>query len=308
MDKLHFLGGLPRMDGVGDPASATGANRELAATVADFWSGPPAPPIRTLPAVLPADALPPPEGDLRVALGLDEAQLQPVWHSFADLPHLTVLGDSESGKTNLLRHLARAITMRFSPAEARIMLVDFRRELFDSVPEPYRLGYAVSADSTKETVADAVAGLRPRLPGPDVTAERLRRHDWWTGPRLFVLIDDYDLVAGLDNPLLPLVPFLPQGSDIGFHLVLSRGAANVLRMAMDPLIRRLQETNSPDVALSCPPGEGPLLGGAKPRHLPPGRALLCTRRGSRLIQTAWVEPPRTGEPVTANAGGAADRG
>jgi DNA segregation ATPase FtsK/SpoIIIE, S-DNA-T family len=308
MDKLHFLGGLPRMDGVGDPASATGASRDLAATAADFWGGPPAPPIRTLPAVLPADALPPPEGDLRVALGLDEAHLQPVWHSFADLPHLTVLGDSESGKTTLLRHLVRAITMRFSPAEARIMVVDVRRELFDSVPAPYRLGYSVSADSIKETVADAVAGLRPRLPGPDVTAERLRRRDWWTGPRLFVLIDDYDLVAGLDNPLLPLIPFLPQGSDIGFHLVLTRGAANVLRMAMDPLIRRLQETNSPDVALSCPPGEGPLLGGVKARHLPPGRALLCTRRGSRLIQTAWVEPPRTADPVSANAGGAADRG
>ena len=61
------------------------------------------------------------------------------------------------------------------------------------------------------------------------------------------------------------------------------------------LIRRLQETNSPDIAMSCPPTEGPLLGGVKPRHLPPGRALLCTRRGSRLIQTAWSEP--TAVPV-----------
>jgi S-DNA-T family DNA segregation ATPase FtsK/SpoIIIE len=192
------------------------------------------------------------------------------------------------------------------------MIVDFRRELFDAVPEPYRLGYSVSADSTKETVADAVAGLRPRMPGPEISPEQLRRRDWWTGPRLFVLVDDYDLLAGMDNPLLGLVPFLPHGSDIGFHLVLARGAAGVMRMAMDPLIRRLQETNSPDVALSCPPGEGPLLGGAKPRHLPPGRALLCTRRGSRLIQTAWAEPPRTTDltasPVSARTSGGVGRG
>ncbi|PYC64869.1 secretion protein EccC [Micromonospora arborensis] len=289
-DKLHFLAALPRIDGVADPDSLTDGVRALAAMVGDFWTGPAAPPVRTLPALLPAESLPEPHGDVRIALGLDEAGMQPVWHDFADLPHLTVLGDSESGKTNLLRHLAQSVTSRYTPEEARILIVDYRRQLFDSVPEAYRLGYSVSVDSTKQTIADAVAGLGPRMPGSDVTPEQLRRRDWWTGPRLFILIDDYDLLAGHDNPLLPLVPYLSQGADIGFHLVLTRGAANVMRMSMDPLIRRLQETNSPDVALSCPPSEGPLLGNTKARHLPPGRALLCTRRGARLIQTAWREP------------------
>ncbi|MFD0786224.1 FtsK/SpoIIIE domain-containing protein, partial [Micromonospora azadirachtae] len=205
--------------------------------------------------------------------------MQPVWHDFGDVPHLTVLGDTESGKTNMLRHLARAVMARYTPAEARIMIVDYRRQLFDSVAQEYRLGYSVSTDSTRETVADAVAGLGPRMPGADVTPEQLRRRDWWTGPQLFVLVDDYDLLAGHDSPLMPLLPYLAQGADIGFHLVLTRGAANVMRMSMDPLLRRMQETNSPDVALSCPPTEGPLLGNTKPRHLPAGRALLCTRRG-----------------------------
>jgi S-DNA-T family DNA segregation ATPase FtsK/SpoIIIE len=67
-----------------------------------------------------------------------------------------------------------------------------------------------------------------------------------------------------------------------------------MRMASDPLIRRLQETNSPEVALSCPPSEGNLLGGVRARNLPPGRALLCTRRGAKLIQTAYSDPD---EPV-----------
>ena len=169
------------------------------------------------------------------------------------------------------------------------MLVDYRRQLFDMVPDEYRLGYSVSADSTKVTVADAVAGLRPRMPGADVTPEQLRRRDWWSGPQLFVLVDDYDLLSGMDSPLQPLMPFLAQGADIGFHLVVTRGAANVMRMSMDPVIRRMQETNTPDLALSCPPNEGPLLGNVKPRHLPPGRALLCSRRGGRLIQTAFRE-------------------
>jgi S-DNA-T family DNA segregation ATPase FtsK/SpoIIIE len=152
----------------------------------------------------------------------------------------------------------------------------------------------VSVDSTRDAITDAVNGLRPRVPGANVTPEQLRRRDWWTGPPLFVLVDDYDLLAGAENPLLPLLPYLPHGADIGFHLVLTRGAANVMRMSMDPLIRRLQETNSPDVALSCPPTEGPLLGNTKPRHLPAGRALLCTRRGARLLQTPWSPPGTPG--------------
>ncbi|TCB95425.1 type VII secretion protein EccCa [Micromonospora zingiberis] len=286
-EKLHFLAALPRIDGSADLDSLAAGVRALTTLVDEFWTGEPAPPVRTLPTVLPAHSLPEPRGDLQVTLGLDEAGMQPIWHDFAELPHLTALGDSQSGKTNLLRHLAHSVMARYTPTEARIMIVDYRRQLFDAVAEPYRLGYSVSTDSTKATVADAVLGLAPRVPGSDITPEQLRRRDWWQGPRLFVLVDDYDLLAGHESPLLPLLPYLSQGADIGFHLVLTRGAANVLRMSMDPLIRRLQETNSPDLALSCPPNEGPLLGNTKPRNLPPGRALLCTRRGARLIQTPW---------------------
>ena len=80
------------------------------------------------------------------------------------------------------------------------------------------------------------------------------------------------------------------------YLVVTRAAANMSRMSMDPLIRRMQETNTPDLALSCPPTELPLLNGARPRQLPPGRALLVNRRGGVLLQTAMVP---VNEPVAA---------
>ncbi|WP_432838018.1 type VII secretion protein EccCa [Dactylosporangium sp. CA-092794] len=288
--KLHFLAGMPRLGRYGDGPDLAEAGRQLAGLVARFWPGAPAPAVRTLPATVEAAELPEPEGDLRIALGLSEHGLAPAWHDFAETPHLSVLGDSQSGKTSLLRHIARSLTARFTPTEVRIMIVDYRRELFDAVPAEYRLGYSVSLTSTKDTVADAVAGLTPRLPGSDVSPEQLRRRDWWSGPRLYVLVDDYELLSGMDSPLSPLVPLLAQGTDIGFHLVVARSAANVIRSAMDPVIRRVSETNSPEFALSCAPQEGPLLGGAKPRILPPGRALVCTRRGSHLVQLAWSAP------------------
>ena len=68
------------------------------------------------------------------------------------------------------------------------------------------------------------------------------------------------------------------------------------RLSIDPVVRRLQEANTPDLALSCPPTELPLLNGARPRQLPPGRALLVNRRGGVLLQTAMVP---VNEPVAA---------
>lgn len=301
--KTHFLAGLPRIDGGADSATAADGSRDLAAMVKEFWDGPPAPRVRTLPAILPAADLPPPSGDLRLAIGIDEERMQPVWHDFEETPHLTIMGDSRGGKTNLLRYVARTVAGRFTPQEARIMVVDFRRAIFDSVPDDYLMGYSVSAESTTETVASALEVLSSRMPGKDVTPEQLRRRDWWSGPRLYMLVDDFDMLNGHDSPLLPLVPYLAQGRDIGFHVVLARGAAGAMRMSMDPFLRRVQETNSPDVVLSCPPSEGPLLGNVKPRNLPAGRALLCTRRGGRLIQTPWAEPLPAEEVFPLTSGG-----
>jgi S-DNA-T family DNA segregation ATPase FtsK/SpoIIIE len=217
-------------------------------------------------------------------------RIEPLWHDFGEVSHLTIVGDAQSGKSNFLRYLARSLVSRFTPEQVRILLVDYSRHLFEEVPPEYRLGYSVSVESTKDSIADVVRGLTGRLPGPQITPEQLRRRDWWSGPQLFVLVDDFELLVGPDNPLLPLGPFLSHGADIGLHVVLARGAANGMRMSVDPVLRRIQDSNNPEIALSYPPHEGPLLGGTRGRVLPPGRALLCTRRSSQLIQTPWSEP------------------
>ncbi len=215
-----------------------------------------------------------------------------MWHDFGATAHLTILGDTESGKTNLLRLFAKAVTRCYTPDEARIFLVDLRRELYDAVPAEFRLGYAVSAAVASQVVTDIAAQLRDRVPGPEITPEQLRRRDWWSGPELFLLIDDYDLVASSANsPFQPLIDFLPQAGDIGLHVVIARGAAGSMRTSMDPVLRRLQESNTPDIALSCPPSEGALLGNVRPRQFPPGRAMLLTRRGFQILQTAFVGDP-----------------
>jgi S-DNA-T family DNA segregation ATPase FtsK/SpoIIIE len=297
-DKMHFLAAIPRIDGRSRTEDLATATRELADTVADSWDGPSAPPVRMLPAVLPADRLPAPEGRMRVALGWGETDLAPVWHDFDTQPHLTVLGDTGSGKTGVLRLIADAIPRTYGPDEAGVLLIDSRRALLDALPEEYRLGFAFSSSAAAELVETLATRLRARMPGADVTPAQLARRDWWEGPEVFVLVDDYDLLTGpMGGPLNPLIDLLPQAGDIGLHVVLARSAAGSSRLSMEAVVRRLQETNTPDLALSCPPNEMPLLNGMRPRQFPPGRGLVVTRRSATQLQVGWLPPAGSEDPA-----------
>ncbi|MEU1040541.1 type VII secretion protein EccCa [Streptomyces sp. NPDC005907] len=295
--KMHFLAGLPRLDGSGSLEDLGDGVAHLVSEVARHWPGAPAPQVRMLPHRLPAGELPAPEstegGGMRLALGIDQDALEPVWHDFSRTPHLIVVGDTESGKTNLLRHVTAGITARYSPAEAKIIVVDYRRTLVDTVPEEYRIGHVISLDNLKETIEGAARAMKTRVPGADIAPSRMRKCDWWTGPRLFILIDDYDMVSGssFQSPMEPLFEYLTLGFEMGLHLVVARSAMGAGRGLSDGLIRRLDEANNPAVLLSCPPTEGRLFGNAKPRNLPPGRALHIARRRAKLMQTALVADP-----------------
>lgn len=291
--KLHFLSALPRGDGSSDPETLSEGVGDLVERIAAAWHGPRAPQVRMLPHRLPASELPEPElgqgQSLRLPLGQDEETLDTVWHDFSRTPHLVAVGDTESGKTNLLRVVADAIVARYSPTEARILVVDYRRDLVEAVPEEYRLGHAVSVDALKQLVGGSAKALRTRLPGQEITPARMRSADWWTGPRLFVLVDDYDMVGGgtvLDHPFAPLFDHLALGHELGLHIVVVRSATGAGRGLNDQLLRRLDEVNTPGVLMSTPPSEGYVFGNVKPRVLPPGRALHIVRRKPVLIQTA----------------------
>jgi DNA segregation ATPase FtsK/SpoIIIE-like protein len=145
-------------------------------------------------------------------------------HFLGALPRI----DGDTGKTNLLRPVAQAVASHYPPEHARVVFGDFRRQLYDAIPQAHQIGYSVSTDNLAETLKETAALLRERVPGPDIAPSRLPKRDWWTGGRLFVVVDDFELIeGGSDNPLRPLLPLLPQGADIGLHLIVARRTAGV---------------------------------------------------------------------------------
>ncbi|MEV7546005.1 type VII secretion protein EccCa [Streptomyces sp. NPDC089915] len=287
-DGLHFLGALPRVDGGHGAEDLARGTAELVERVRAGWTGPPAPAVRLLPKVLPADRLPgggefPERG---IAIGIDETALEPVFVDFESDPFFLVFGEAESGKTNLLRLIARRIAERYPPDRAKLVVGDYRRGLLGGLPEEHLLEYAPVAGSL-ETHMEALAGVfARRRPPADVTPRQLRERSWWTGPEVFVLIDDYDLVAtSRGNPLAPLVEFLPFARDAGVRFVVARSSAGASRALYEPFVQRIKELGAQGVVLSGDPSEGDLLGPVRPRPLPPGRCLhVSRRRGTSLVQ------------------------
>ena len=231
---------------------------------------------------------------MRVCIGLDEQRLEPVWHDFANTPHLLVMGDEQVGKTNALRMVIASVMRRYGPHEAKFLVADTSRDLDGAVPPEYSVGTAVTADVLDELAQSAAITLQGRVPGSDISSERLRRRDWWTGAQLFVVVDDHELMnrgPGSASPLDALMPLLAQGVHIGLHLIVARSSANAMRGMMDPVLRRLWELGTPALLFSYPKEEGKFLGEAAPRTLPPGRAQLVTRRSVKLVQTACAPAP-----------------
>jgi DNA segregation ATPase FtsK/SpoIIIE, S-DNA-T family len=289
-DKLHFLSALPRVDG--DPSTDNIADgvAGMVKRVAGAWAGPAAPDVRLLPADLPFSALPQVDtARAAVPIGLDENTLSPVFADFDAEPHFIVIGDVESGKSNLLRVIARGITARYTPTEAKIITFDYRRGLLGAITTPHQIGYVMTSAAAPDMVNNIGGALRERLAGIQIDPSSSEVPQW-TGPKLFLLIDDYDLVGGAQgNPLLALTEFLPQARDIGLHVILSRAAGGAGRGMFDGVMQRIREMGSPGVLLSGSKDEGALLGSVKMEPLPPGRGRYVHRRtGAMLIQTAHL--------------------
>ncbi|MEW2476069.1 type VII secretion protein EccCa [Micromonospora gifhornensis] len=282
---LHFLVALPQSIG-----SDTAA---LVKQIDGAWSGPSAPPVRLLPAVLPyADLDRDAATGLRIPIGIAEADLRPVVLDFTTEPHFVVYGDAECGKSSFLRALASTIVSRFTPEQARVILVDYRRSLLGVIEEPHLIGYGTTAAHTSDLIESAAGYMQGRIPGPDVGPAQLRDRSWWTGPELFVLVDDYDLVAsGPANPLRSLEEHLPHARDVGLHLVLVRRCGGAGRAQYEPIVQRLRELSTSGLVMSGSPDEGALVGPVRPGPLPAGRGRLFTRReGVRLVQLAYLPP------------------
>ena len=279
-------------------AMATKPDDELGTVVEDTvrsidraWKGKRAPKVRVLPHTLPVGSLPTQETEPRtVPIGVDERALAPVMLDlFERDQNLLVLGDGESGKTNLLRLISEGLVERFTPEEVVLAVMDPRRSLRNLVPKEYIGGYA----SSPRVCASLASGVAKELEGrlPDEGDPEALDVPSFSGPRIVVIADDYDvLTTAGQKPLAPFVPYVSNGRDIGLHFVVARRVAGAGRGLFDPLLQSMREIGSSALVMSGDRSEGQIFPRVYAGKQPPGRGKWIAHNGSQqLVQTALRE-------------------
>ncbi|WP_349271086.1 type VII secretion protein EccC [Mycolicibacterium parafortuitum] len=250
-----------------------------------------APPVQLLPTHIDRRSIAAVARAREVLLGLGERDLAPVTLDLDEHPHLLILGENECGKTAALRLLCTELEA--AQHDLRLEIVDVRRTLLGVVESARLTGYAVTGAAVTSRLAALTETLTARMPDERVTQRQLRDRSWWSGPELYVLVDDYDMVAGATgNPLNPLAEFLPHAKDIGLHLIVARRSGGAARAMFDPVLARMRDMGCAGLMMSATAEDGVLLGGVRPVRLPAGRGTLVVRgRPDELIQVGWVDPP-----------------
>ena len=298
--KLHFLAALPRIDGDADAGTLGDGVDDLVTRVAEALERPDR--ARSC-GCCPSGST---STDLRDAgrrprrptggcCSASTRRSSPRSGSTSTRePHLLVFGDGQSGKSALLRTYVHEVMRTRTPAAGaarrrRLPALAARRgprRVPAQLPDLRDPGAARAGRPRAATSSS-------RIPGPDVTPEQLRNRSWWTGAEVFVVVDDYDLVATQQgSPVAGAAPLLAQARDVGLHLVVARRSGGASRALYEPVIQSLRDLAMPGPAALRQPRRGPADRQRPSRGpAPAGRGRLVTRdRGVEVVQMAWSEP------------------
>ncbi|MFB7720141.1 type VII secretion protein EccCa [Nocardia sp. NPDC056100] len=296
-DALHMLTALPRIDGNPEPDSAGAGLVAAAEAITRQYPGRRAPEVKLLPASITlaevAAGMPVPTTlaqRLALPFGVRESDLTPAVADFSVSTHMMVLGSSGCGKSTVLGALIDSIHRQFTPEQARILLIDYRRQHMDAVPEAHSIGYLTSERDLIDGLPGFAERMRERRAPDGVTSQQLRERSWWSGPEIFVVIDDYHMVVqrGQLNPLDALKDLIVDGRDTGLHLIAARNIAQADSAMYDNVLGQMKNLNSSGLIMDGSRLDGMLIGDVKPTKQPVGRGIFVEPLHARrdLVQAA----------------------
>ncbi len=284
-EELFVHAALPRIDGVAEKDDAGEGLQRLVEHVAAATAER-ARRVRVLPRVVtPADVRPHPTRPELVPVGFSERKVETFYLDLFDRDrNVIILGDTETGKTTILRYLVDSMIERMGPEEVTFAILDPRRSLQGVFPEEYVGGYA----SSVAVATGLVQAMRPDFESrvPRTTAEQDAAPSAEGRPKIVLVMDDYDVLSGAGaSPLGELRSFISMGPEIDFHILMARRMAGASRALYDSGFSTLKDSGATGIMLSGDRSEGALLGNVRPAKLPAGRGIVIqTGQAPQTVQ------------------------
>ena len=209
-------------------------------------------------------------GELCAVLG--EAQGAAIEVDLTTAPHVFVVGPTGSGKSQLLRILAKSLTNRYLPTELQLMLVDFKGgALLDGLGlEPWLVANLSDLEGDRSTFW---AGLHALL-------QQRERDPTLLKPMVVIIVDELAEVLRDQAASLALTSVAARGRSLGVHLVLAnQGLSGVPRDLLLNLRLRIALAGVDQVELvqlggkasPLTSGEHPLIAARLIQHQAPDR-------------------------------------
>lgn len=300
-DGLHMLTALPRLDSAGDPQTVSAGISDAVSKLTARYPGRQAPEVRLLPTILTVEEVlaqwPTPTSYAQrmvVPFGLRESDLRPAAVDFNTSPHFAIFGSSGCGKSSVVAALLQSIKTHFTADQVRVLLVDYRRRHMDAIPEDMLAGYWTSEREIANGINELVSIIRGRRPPQNVTARQLADRSWWSGPEIFMIVEDYHMVVqrGQANPLANISDVIVDGRDTGFHVIIARNIAQADLALFDNVLGQVKNLNCTGLIMDGTRTDGALIGDVKATRQPAGRGMLVEpMSGHReLVQSAFIPP------------------
>lgn len=302
---------LPRIDQDASVATLSEGIEHLVNSVNEASEGR-APRLRMLPATLTRDELKelaPPNPDatprerLRLPLGIRESTGEPAFAEMSREPHLLILGEAKSGMSETIGTIITSIAERYPTKEdAVVLLYDPKSSSLERIPETNLYAVVTNDDDFKREIQkliDEHSTSARTVPEGATLADRQARN-WWTGPEIFIVVDDWEQAAPHQSvkpvPVHELIHWVrKEGYERGIHVIIALNTNEIgVRTLADPVIKEMHASRTPVVMLSTDKLHG-AFGSAKFADFGnPGRARYVETAAGRddRIQVAWYGQPR----------------
>ena len=230
-----------------------------------------------------------------VPFGLSESTLEPIYADFAEHPHMVAVGQGQSGRTAFLRSICLAIMARYTPEQAAIAVFDPRRKQLGVVGRGRRIVYAYSNTDIAESVRLLAEKLAGRMPPPGTDPEAMLANKFWTGPEIFIVVDDITSWSMMSNPLAGLAEYIEFGSEIGLHVIATADIRSWTQQAQGlGTLGRIVGGLAPVLILDGRRAHGVIAHDVHAEPQRAGKGIFATASRREGVLVAWSDPPQTG--------------